>query len=492
MVFLLNIKNIKKTDQALSIVIGGKTLKIIQKKIKKITLDYDGVYKYPIISEDDYKSRLSSVYDLMEKENLTHVIVYGDREHFSNMFFLSGYDPRFEESLLVITKDEIPTLIVGNEGWSYADCIPYEVKKQLYQNFSLLSQPRNKEKTLEDIFKTIKGMKSNSKVGIIGWKYFNKSLNSRVKKYLDIPYYIAQEIIILVGIENVRNVSDFMCHPDYGLRIRLDVKELVLHEIAGSKASAGVYNVIKNLRTGISELEASNYLNIDGDPLTAHPTINFGRKNILLGLASPQSNKKLEKGDVINISLGYRRSMVAHTGLYVENQKDIPENMKGIVENFYKTYYEGLVKWYESIEIEKTGGQVFQNVQDHFIDLNKYGINLNPGHLIHTDEWTESIFYQGSNYKIKSGMAIQCDVIAFPGNFYIGVHIEDGIIIADYNMRNKIKKEYPASWRRIQKRRNFVINELGIKIADEVLPTSNIQAVLFPFTADTSTILAKA
>jgi hypothetical protein len=32
-------------------------------------------------------------------------MVYADREHFANMAYLTGFDPRFEEALLILTQD---------------------------------------------------------------------------------------------------------------------------------------------------------------------------------------------------------------------------------------------------------------------------------------------------------------------------------------------------------------------------------------------------
>ena len=48
-----------------------------------------------------------------------------------------GYDPRFEETLLVILPGGEPTLLVGNEGWGYAEMCRRAYERVLYQTFSL-------------------------------------------------------------------------------------------------------------------------------------------------------------------------------------------------------------------------------------------------------------------------------------------------------------------------------------------------------------------
>lgn len=445
----------------------------------------------PVLTEGDYQNRLESLVSLMGAKGFDHIIVYGDREHFSNLHYLTGYDPRFEEALLIISKGDVPVLVVGNEGFDYTSIVPVEVKKELYQSFSLVGQTRDKNKSLKEIFVSA-GIKRNSKVGIIGWKYFSKMEIEDPRYQIEIPYYITRHLIALIGGSKVENASDLMLHPEYGLRIRLDLRELILHEIAGTKTSSGVLNVIRNLEPGLTEIEVSKYFEIDGDPLTAHPNVNFGTRNVLLGLASPTYTKRLKKGEVINVALGYRRAMVARTGLFAQNKNEIPPHMEGVVEKFYIPYYRALVNWYESIGIGVSGGEVFEEVKNALEDLDKYGVSLNPGHFIHTDEWTNSIFYENSSYQISSGMAIQCDIIAFPGEPYVGAHVEDGVLIVDKKIKNAIKREFPECWKRIMQRKRFMKEILGINLADEVLPTSNIQSILFPYMANTKIVLSKS
>jgi len=446
----------------------------------------------PSFTEEDYQSRIKSALNLAKTHNFSHLVIYGDREHFSNIDYFSGYDPRFEEALLILRHDDLPVLIVGNEGYSYADASPAEIQKELYQSFSLMGQPRDKIKSLKEIFLSA-GITNTSKVGIIGWKYFSEAEIPEPQQQIDVPYYIAKTIVDLVGENSVKNASDLMLHPEYGLRIHfLNWKDLILHEIAGTKSSERVLKVIENLKPGLTEIEASKYLEIDGEPVTAHPNVNFGGKNVLLCLASPTHTKELEKGEVVNIALGYRRAMVARTGIFASNKEEIPSDKDGIVEKLFIPYYQALVRWYESLSIGATGGEIFQEVKGSLGDFSIYGVGLNPGHLIHTDEWTHSIFYEGSSYPISSGMAIQCDIIAFPGEPYVGVHVEDGIVIANEEIRNAIRTEFPECWDRIEERRKFMKDVLGIKLAAEVLPTSNIQAVLFPYMANTKVVLSKA
>ena len=63
----------------------------------------------------EYTERIASLRQHMEERKLTHAVIYGDREHFANLMYLTGFDPRFEESLLIVGASGKPLIVVGNE-----------------------------------------------------------------------------------------------------------------------------------------------------------------------------------------------------------------------------------------------------------------------------------------------------------------------------------------------------------------------------------------
>jgi len=443
----------------------------------------------PCISVDEYEFRIAKVKEIMEKRCLSNIIVYGDREYFSNIEFLTGYDPRFEEALLIIPLDDIPTLVVGNEGYAYSKISKVNMNRELYQNFSLQGQPRSRSSSLDKIFCKF-GINNNSKVGIIGIKYLGKNETLEEIQFLDIPSYIIDCLRDITGKENIINVTDIMTHPTNGLRnVRLSCTEIALFEIAGTQVSLGAENFLNNLQIGMSEIEASKLLNLDGSPLPVYINVNFGRRNAQYGLASPSYTKKAKRGEVFSFTNTKRRALIARTGLLVSNRNEIKPEMDDIVEDFYKPYFEALVNWYETIGIGVSGAEVYENTMS-ILRNEKFGVSLNPGHQIHTNEWTNSPFFDSSPCILSSGMAIQCDIISAPGGKYFGVHVEDGIVLADDKLREEIRNLYPNTWERISKRREFIQNVIGIKIKKEVLPVSNIQAILHPYMLNGRIILS--
>ena len=465
-------------------------MNIIEVKVGQL-LEVEEPTTLPVITGDDYKARIAELVQLGKTFGLTHLVVYGDREHYSNLYYLTGFDPRFEEALLVLSEGEIPTLIVGNEGLLYAKDIPYDLNVELYQTFSLMGQARDQQPGhLEQLLRQ-SGLSQEAKVGLIGWKFFTDDEVTDPAHCFEVPHFIVQTLSGIVGPKNIRNANDLMLHPEYGVRITLDVKELVLAEVGGTKASQAMLRVLRALEPGMSELEASRYLCLDGYPLSIHPNVNFGAENVSLWVASPKHNSRLQIGDVMNVAVGYRGGLAARTGVYVRDASELPGHLKDVVDELYKPYFHALCRWYEAIRIGDTGGQVFDEVYQSLGDFGRYGIGLNPGHLIHTDEWTNSIFFRGSKHEIRSGMAIQCDMIASPGEPYVGVHVEDGIIVADEATRKVIQQNYPETWNRVQARRKFMRDVLGINLAEEVLPTSDVAGALFPYLGNLSVVLAQ-
>ena len=67
------------------------------------------------------------------------------------------------------------------------------------------------------------------------------------------------------------------------------------------------------------------------------------------------------------------------------------------------------------------------------------------------------------------------------GTDYFTTNLEDGIALADQTLREALAISYPAAWARIQVRRSFMRDALGIDLHPDVLPFSNIPAYLPPF-----------
>ena len=127
-------------------------------------------------------------------------------------------------------------------------------------------------------------------------------------------------------------------------------------------------------------------------------------------------------------------------------------------------YFEVVACWYESLRIGARGGDVWQRVDSARNDA-AYTFAVNPGHYLHLDEWVHSPFSPGSNVLLRSGMALQMDIIPVSRGPFCYINAEDGIVLADETLRAELASRYPACWKRIEMRRNFMKEVVGITLA---------------------------
>jgi len=422
----------------------------------------------------------------MKRRRLDALVVYGDREHSANIAFLCGYDPRFEESLFLLRRDGPPILMVGNEGWGYADeTLQIEVEKTLVQCFSLIGQSRDstKEPTL---FMKEAGIRQRMKIGVAGWKYFTRTDFSNPKHAIEIPSYLVDSLREIVGPRGlVLNANDIFMDPDHGLRISNSVDQIAQFEFAAAIASQAIREMLEGFNPGMTEYEAVELMKLNGMPLSCHVNLSTGPRT-RSGMASP-AMKTIERGDPLTTAIGLRGSLICRQGYVVERQDELSTIQPTYLENVCIPYFSLVADWYESVGIGVTGGQI----QDK-VDATGFPLALNPGHFVHFEEWVSTPFYKGSKHTLRSGMAIQVDMIPrmTPGKF--GNNLEDTIIIADKKLRQDLQTKYPETFKRIERRRDFVTDVLNIKIKPEVLPLSNYPAVLRPFLLNRSRILKVA
>ena len=429
----------------------------------------------PVISSASYEARIQEALRRADTAGYDALVIYGDREHFANLAYLTGYDPRFEESLLVLVPGRTPTLLVGNEGMGYSNIISIPVQRVLYQTFSLLSQPRSSSAPLKTILNNA-GLKQGQRIGIAGWKYFLPIETAEPHRWIEAPAFVVDSLREM-GCD-LYNVTDLFMHPETGLRAINELEQLAYFEFSATHASQGVRNMLFGIQPGMTEYDAVRLMNLNGMPTDYYPLVLSGER-AGLAPASP-SSRVMKRGDPMLAALGYWGSNTARGGFLVASGDELPPAIRDYVEKLVAPYFRAIAEWYEHIGIGVTGGELYAIIHRHLGDP-FFGVGLNPGHLIHLDEWVSSPIYENSTDCLHSGMAIQVDVIPATNSPYHTTNIEDGIALADEPLRREFAVNYPEAWSRIQKRRSFMENSLGIELKPEVLPFSNIPAYLPPF-----------
>lgn len=435
---------------------------------------------FPAVPLATYQARLAAAAAAAAAAGLDALVVYADREHFANLSYLTGYDPRFEESLLIMVPGRNPVLLVGNEGQAYAAVVPDEVEVVLYQGFSLVSQDRSVSPRLGAVLAAAglgsagPGPDGARRVGVAGWKWFGRSEADSPALWVDAPAFIVDSLRAL-GCA-VENATGLFTRPGSGLRLICDADQLACFEFAAAHGSESMRRLLSGIRPGLTELSAFTLFAPIGLPYSYHPTLLSGER-AALGLASP-SGRVLRTGDPMSASLGYWGSNIARGGFLAASADDLP--VPDYVERLVAPYFACAAQWYETIGIGVTGGELFA-VKERYLSDPWFGVHLNPGHFIHLDEWPSSPVYADSPVALQSGMALQLDIIPATGTAYHTSNIEDGIALADAALRAQIAARYPGMWERIGKRRTFMAEVLGITLKPEVLPLSNLAGYLPPF-----------
>jgi Xaa-Pro aminopeptidase len=419
-----------------------------------------------------YAARLEQLRERMERRRYDRIVVYADREHSANLAWLTGFDPRFEEAILLVAPTGAPAILVGNECYEMAGAAPLPMRRERFQDLSLPSQPRDRSRSLEAILGD-EGVTAGTRVGVIGWKpYAEPSM-------LDVPSFLADELRRLVGPGGtVENANDLLIDAADGLRVINEVDQLAAMEAAACTTSTGVWSVIHGLRPGLRERDAVALLGWDGTPLSCHLMLTAGPR-AAYGLLSP-GDRAVERGDPFTVAFGIWGALNCRAGFVVEDAAELPDEARAYVDRLVAPYFAAVAEWYGALRIGQAGG-VLHDIIDRHLGDPFFGIFLNPGHQISLDEWVNSPIRPGSTIELRSGMAFQVDIIPATGTPLFTTNIEDGIALADATLRGELAAAYPDAWARIEARRAFMAEALGIELHPDVLPFSNIPAYLPPY-----------
>lgn len=425
----------------------------------------------PAIPPETYLSRCRTAYDRAGSDWL---VVYGDREHFNNLFFLTGFDPRFEEALLVLGRNGTRHLITGNECLSYAVLAGLPgLEVVLAQTLSLMAQDRSTAPNLGRVLRDL-GLKTGDTIGLVGWKYLEPEEREAGRPGFFVPEFIVDVFRRIAGADDrVRDATPVLMHPVTGLASTIDADQIAAYEWAAARASAAVRRIVTGARADESEFAMVSRMGYAGEAQSVHVMLAAaGRDAPVIGLRSPTA-RTLKRGDGVGAAVGYWGGLCCRAGLLDAGGNDAFLAAA-------KAYFAGIAAWYETVDIGVRGGDIHAAVT---AALAKGGLKpaLNPGHLTGATEWTHSPVRPGSDERIASGMPFQVDIIPVPMPNGWALNCEDPVTIADATLRADLKARHPAVHARIEARRAFVADQIGIAIKPSLLPMSAIQLWLPPF-----------
>ncbi len=427
------------------------------------------------LSDAVFAARRENLCKAMADADLSAVLIYADREHGGNFGYMTGFEPRFEEACLAIHADGRAWVLLGNECLKMHAYSRIPVKPVHVPYFSLPNQPMEGEIPMADCLRAA-GFAKGQKVGLMGWKMFTGKYSNNAKMY-DMPHFIVEAMQDVVdGAENIVSAAEIMLSPDKGLRAVYGAEEIAQFEFAASLAGQRVWKVLEQLAPGKTEYELADNLAAYAQPLSCYSMCATGDR-FTNAVVFPR-NKKVQLGDKFTVSMGLRGGLTCRAGYAVYDASELAENVADYVDALAKPYFAASATWYSTIAPGVTGGEVYDAV-DSVLPKAEYGWALNPGHLTGMEEWLSSPIEKNSAIVLKSGMILQMDIIPRLAP-YGGVSAEDGAAIADENLRSELAEKFPETWARMQRRRSYMTDVLGIPLDESVLPMSDTVGYLRP------------
>lgn len=424
----------------------------------------------PTIDTAEYERRCD---ETLARAGTPWVAVYGDREHSANLLFLTGFDPRFEEALLLLGPSERRVLLVGNEGIVHAAVAGLPLPIELFQGFSLMGQPRASTPRLDRVLDGL-GLATADQVGIVGWKYLTAAESDDPSRPAWVPAVIVDSLRRVTGTDPI-DVTAVLMDPGDGLRGRNTADQIAAFAWAALRVSQAVFRVVRGIRPGMTERDIAALMGYAGEPLSMHPIVASGASGQPInGLRSP-GGRQVAIGDGISCGIGYWGSLCCRAGL-VEDAAGID-----FFTNYVRPYFLAQAAWYATVGIGVSGGEVAAAVETALAGAGvTFRPMLNPGHLISYDEWVHSPIERDSEVPLASGMALQCDIIPTPIPAGTALNCEDSIVLADEALRAQIASRHPNLWARIGRNRDLMQHQLGLTLRPETLPLSLANAYLPP------------
>ncbi|WP_137111723.1 aminopeptidase P family N-terminal domain-containing protein [Rhodobacter sp. SY28-1] len=437
----------------------------------------------PAFSLAEAEGRLQSVRAAMARAGYAALAIYGDREHAANLHWLTGFDPRFEEAVMVVTAGDA-LLVAGNECLAYTAISPLvaagRVRTGLCASLSLPSQPRGTRRLWEWLDEVIP---AGATMGAVGWKWYEADElppGTDPALALDVPAFLADPLRDRAG--RVENATALFMHPGHGLRAKVGADDIARLEFSNHMAAAGLKRMVFALQEGMTDFAAVEAARIGGLPLGCHITFAMGDTP---GLSGPIGDR-IRRGVPASFNIAHWGSNICRAGWMARGAGDLPASAAGYLEDFVFPYTRAMSDWCAMMRPGVAGGEVWAMIHDRLPP--EFGITLNPGHLIGLDEWMSSPIMPGSDIPLASGMAMQMDVIpAHPD--WGSTRMEDGYVIADEALRDDLARKHPNVARRCALRAKFMASVIGMEVPDSLLPLADTCGIIAPWLLDPAQVV---
>ena len=418
----------------------------VQARLEAVTLpDFGMPAAMPELPPALYAARLARLRERADARGYDRLVVYADREHSANLSYLTGFDPRFEEALLVVGPDGDPAVLVGNECYGMAGAAPLPMRRHRFQDFSLPGQPRDRSRAARRDPR--RGGHRRRQPG----RRRSGGRRTPTPGMSDLPAYLVDEMRAMVGATgSVENATDLFIDAADGLRVINEVEQLAAFEWASCQTSQGVRQLLHGLRPGMTEREAVALLGWNGWPLSCHLMLTAGPR-ATFGLLSP-GDRPIERGDPFTTAFGIWGALTCRAGLRgrVRCRAARARSATTSIGSWRRTSRRS-PSGTARIRIGVTGGALHGDHRPATSATRSSASSSTRGTSSTSTSGSTRRSAPGSTIELRSGMALQVDVIPATGTEYFTTNIEDGIALADDALRDELARRYPDLWSRVER-----------------------------------------
>lgn len=442
-----------------------------------------------MLSDETMRERREKILVRMRRDAIEQLVIYADMEHGSNFMYLTGFFPRFEEALLILQKDGSSRMVLGNENLNKCGKARILSEPVHASVFSLPNQPQHADRTMKELLLDA-GLMPGRRTGLVGWKLFTGRAEDGLHTY-DLPSYIVDAVreIVQEKISEtdflLSNAAPLFIGRD-GARTTNNANEIAHYEYGAALASDCMLDALDMLDEGVTELQLGDALVRNGQHTNVVTIAASGPRFINANMFPTQN--RVKTGDPVSLTVGYSGGSSSRAGYAVRDKAQLPPSCSDYMERVAKPYFAAYVTWLEQVRVGMSGGELF-DVIEKILPREKFHWNLCPGHLTAEEEWLCSPVYEGSGEPLASGMIFQIDIIPSVSG-YGGVCAESTVLLADRTLKGELSAQYPDLYARMRRRRDYLSQELNIRLSEDVLPMCSSVAYLRPYLLDRTCALA--
>ena len=377
----------------------------------------DNTLNKPKIPESEFRDRIVHIREMMNKEGIDSLFVYGDEYRKENLRYVSNYWPLFERGGLLIPKDSEPILLCAPEGEQVARemsvwkdirlisdflcaTVPDDIEYPLaiYSNFPLLKEEISKK---QGHIKTL---------GIVGIDAMSSLLFNTIKSSFDCDITDCNHIL-------------------QSMRMRKSEHEIACLSQAALIADKAYEELMNTNIIGMSELEAAGIIEGAARKYGAEHIIfnvfaSGERTHTIIGRPT---QKIIENGDMIMCALAVQYEGYVATCEIPFAVGTISKETKHVIGILIGALYVGLPYLKSGIPMQSFVKAVKKYFSEHHVS--EYDV-YPPLHGIGCAEAESPYPNENTTLPFNTGMTVNTDISLFglPGG---SNRIEEGYVITD-------------------------------------------------------------